>query len=99
MRRSIQLIPVLALGIIGAATGWNLTHAADPDKNDISVIGVGYAPACDAQEGSILVSNSSSEYIYRVQVTAKVQNHPPGAPYCCEYPCECDCRFSRSRDR
>lgn len=88
MKRSIRLIPVLALFIIGA-TAWSIV-LADPDKNDITVIGIGWAPKCDFQEGEVRISNSSSVYYYRVQVTAKAQNHPPGPAYCCEYPCECD---------
>ena len=88
MNRSIRLISVLVLFVIGVIA--SSIALADPDKNDITVIGIGWAPKCDLQEGQILISNSSSEYHYRVQVTAKAQNHPPGPAYCCEYPCECD---------
>ena len=88
MRRSIRVFPVLTFFVIGVIAS-NIA-LADPDKNDITVIGVGYAPACDFQEGQILISNSSSVYYYKVQVIAKAQNHPPGPAYCCEYPCECD---------
>jgi len=89
MKKSIRFISVLAVFVIGTTAAWNIA-LADPDKADVTVIGVGHAPACDASEGKILVSNSSSDYRYKVEVTAKVQNHAPGDAYCCEYPCECD---------
>ena len=90
MKRSIRLISVLAVFVVAAIVASGHALADDPDKDDITVIAVGHAPACDASEGKILITNSSSEYYYKVQVTAKVQNHAPGPPYCCEYPCECD---------
>jgi hypothetical protein len=68
MKRSIRLIPVLALFMVAATVAWNPALAA-PDKNDVTVIGWGGAPACSAQEGEILISNSSSEYWYKVVVT------------------------------
>ena len=88
MNRSIKLVPVLALLIVGATT-WSIA-LADPDADDVTVIAYGGAPACELPEGEILVSNSSSDYWYKVQVSATLQNQAPGAAYCCEYPCECD---------
>lgn len=90
MKTSIRFILVLAVFVVAAMVASDHALAADPDKNDITVIGQGRAPACDLGEGKVVLSNSSSEYVYRVQVTAKVQNHAPGYAYCCEYPCECD---------
>jgi hypothetical protein len=99
MRKCTRVVVLLAL--FGAIAAGNTILAADPNKEDITVIGWGNAPGCDPTsllDGKIFMSNSSDEYWYKVQVWATLQNQAPGPTHCPESPppycegqaCECD---------
>jgi hypothetical protein len=91
------LAPLIVLLAGTIATG-SVALAADPDEDDITVIGYGAAPGCfEIVEGKIFMSNSSSEYWCKVQVNVTVENQAPGnshcgcePPDCCNEPCECE---------
>lgn len=80
-----------------AIAGWGTALAADPDKADITLVAHEGPPGCEVPAGEFLISNSSSEYYYRVAVTATMQNDDNGAgscendpPNCSGDQCECD---------
>ena len=66
-----------------------------PSASDVTVIGQGGPPGRFAQESSILMTNDSLDYDYRVEVSALAENDENGSSACggagCLYePCECD---------
>lgn len=88
---------VLAVFLI-AAGAWNLPMAADPDADDITVVGWGGPPGCVVPAGKFLISNDSNEYYYRVAITNAIMENDSDGPARCENDppdcsgeeCECD---------
>jgi hypothetical protein len=104
----IRLALVLALFVIVAAPTIVLAveceDEEDPCKNDVTITAYENAPACFGpwNDGIIFASNDSSEYMYKVTVTARAENDSDGNPRCsindppgCSgQSCECDLSVS-----
>jgi len=74
----------------------SVSFAADPSADDVAVVGLGGGPGCWYEESLILMSNDSSEYDYKVQVSATAKNDDNG-PVSCKGDCEevlCQCSLS-----
>ena len=68
MQRKATIYPLLVMLLVASVAAWNVTVAADPDEDDVTVIGYEGAPACTMMDGSIWMSNSSAEWEYSVTV-------------------------------
>ena len=87
---------LLAFVVLVMCAFSSISFAADPSEDDVTVIGLGGPPACWFEESQILMSNTSSEYDYKVQVSATAKNDDNGPSGCsgsCQY---VSCEYSLS---
>jgi len=100
MRCVSSIALVLVLFVVAAVSSIGL--AADPDEDDVTVVGFQNAPHCPGPvyDGAIKVSNSSDEYWYKVVVVARVENDSNGNSRCDNnQPCSgesCECDLSNN---
>jgi len=90
MRQAIRVLLLPALLLIGTTAAWNIVAADDPNKNDVSFVILGNPPGCVLSDADLLVSNASSEYYYKVEITATVENESSGNKVCDTDPPDCD---------
>jgi len=78
----IRVALVLALFVVATVSSIGL--AADPDEDDVTIIGYQNAPQCPGPwyDGAIKASNSSTEYWYKVVLSARVENDSNGNARC-----------------
>jgi hypothetical protein len=97
MSKSMKMIPVLVIFLVGAIATASVALAADPDPDDVTVTGWGGAPGCTWSDGEVYVSNDSSEWDYKVDIDVRFENMSPGntqcgvdPPDCTGQECECE---------
>lgn len=96
MKSEVGVAPMLALLVVAAASSIVLAAECDPGEpcaDDVTVIGYETAPGGVCQgpvyDAAILASNASSEYTYRVDVTARGENDSSGNTRCGISPPDC----------
>jgi hypothetical protein len=72
---SILTAPVLVLFVVVAAS--NISLAADPSVDDVTIIGFENVPGCSGPvwDGPVKASNNSTEYDYKVIISARTENN------------------------
>jgi len=95
VNNSIRIALALALCVVAGVS--QVVLAANPSKDDVTVLAWGGAPACTLDEAHIYMGNASDDYYYKVRLDATAENNSPGEERCgsdppgCNYErCECD---------